>query len=291
MDCVDPVTRAHSESPTPNKRGRSSEFFAPGGGADSIVKATERNVRRMRDAGIEIAVGTDAGNPGTVHGPSMYREMEALQHGGMPASAVFSSATLVAAKAMDASASWARSRRANWPMSSCSTPIRRRTLPTRDGYAGWYGVVRCTDVRSCFLAIERRTGAAHYLPKLPPSTVMIAFRPLLLALLAVPSLGAQSALPRKPATEGQPPTLVVFITVDQLRADYLDRFRKQLTGGLGRLLRGGAVMDSAFQDHAVTETAPGHSVTMSGRYPASTGIREEQHRSGRSESAVDRCAW
>ena len=29
---------------------------------------------------------------------------------------------------------------------------------------------------------------------------------------------------------------------------------------------------NAFQDHAITETAPGHSVTMSGRFPAHTGI-------------------
>src|SRR5215207_4185291 len=69
-----------------------------------------------------------------------------------------------------------------------------------------------------------------------------------------------------PATQqpGQAPTLVVFLTVDQMRADYLDRFRAQLTGGLARLDRGGAVFTNAFQDHAITETAPGHSVTMSG---------------------------
>ncbi len=69
-----------------------------------------------------------------------------------------------------------------------------------------------------------------------------------------------------------PPTLIVFITVDQMRADYLQRFSSQLTGGLGRLYRGGAVFTNAYQDHAITETAPGHSVTMSGRFPEHTGI-------------------
>jgi predicted AlkP superfamily pyrophosphatase or phosphodiesterase len=69
-----------------------------------------------------------------------------------------------------------------------------------------------------------------------------------------------------------PPTLIVFITVDQMRADYFERFSSQLTGGLGRLYRGGAVFTNAFQDHAITETAPGHSVTMSGRFPGHTGI-------------------
>ena len=68
------------------------------------------------------------------------------------------------------------------------------------------------------------------------------------------------------------PTLVVFLTVDQMRPDYLDRWAGQLTGGLARLSRRGAFFTNAFQDHAITETAPGHSVTMSGRFPRSTGI-------------------
>ena len=54
----------------------------------------------MHEAGIPIAVGTDAGNPGTAHGPSMYREMEALQSAGMSAADVLMSATIVAARAM-----------------------------------------------------------------------------------------------------------------------------------------------------------------------------------------------
>ena len=68
------------------------------------------------------------------------------------------------------------------------------------------------------------------------------------------------------------PSLVVFITVDQMRADYFDRFRSQFTGGLARLDRGGALFTNAFQDHAVTETAPGHATTLSGRFPSHTGI-------------------
>lgn len=70
----------------------------------------------------------------------------------------------------------------------------------------------------------------------------------------------------------QNPTLIVFLTVDQLRPDLMDRYRGQLTGGLARLLAGGAVFTKAFQDHATTETAPGHASTLSGRFPRSTGI-------------------
>jgi arylsulfatase A-like enzyme len=91
---------------------------------------------------------------------------------------------------------------------------------------------------------------------------------LVLALL--PAVGcAQNAPSRAPASG---PSLLVFITVDQMRPDYFSRFDSQLTGGLARLYRGGAVYTNAFQDHAITETAPGHAATMSGRFPRSTGI-------------------
>jgi hypothetical protein len=76
-----------------------------------------------------------------------------------------------------------------------------------------------------------------------------------------------------PAVAPRPvPALVVHITIDQFRADYLDRWRSQLTGGLARLLRTGADFTNAFQDHALTETAPGHATVLSGRNPWSTGI-------------------
>src|SRR5260221_9385907 len=68
------------------------------------------------------------------------------------------------------------------------------------------------------------------------------------------------------------PTLIVFLTVDQMRAEYVDQWRTQLRGGLARLAQHGAVFTNAYHDHAVTETAPGHSVVMSGRFPRSTGI-------------------
>jgi predicted AlkP superfamily pyrophosphatase or phosphodiesterase len=75
-----------------------------------------------------------------------------------------------------------------------------------------------------------------------------------------------------PPAELEPPTLIVFITVDQLRGDYPDRFGAQLTGGLARLVRGGAHFANAYHDHGLTETAPGHSTTLAGRFPRSTGI-------------------
>lgn len=67
-----------------------------------------------------------------------------------------------------------------------------------------------------------------------------------------------------------PPKLVVLITVDQFRGDMPVRYGR-LKYGLARLTRG-AWFVNAFQDHAITETAPGHASILSGRFPRSTGI-------------------
>ncbi len=75
-----------------------------------------------------------------------------------------------------------------------------------------------------------------------------------------------------PPVVAERPTLVVLLTVDQLRPDYFERFGPQLTGGLARLAQQGAFFTAAYQDHAITETAPGHASTLSGRFPRSTGI-------------------
>ena len=83
--------------------------------------------------------------------------------------------------------------------------------------------------------------------------------------------GAQSASQANVRT-ASPPSLVVLITVDQFRWDYLDRFGPQLQGGLSMLARGGAWFTNAHHDHAITETAPGHATLLSGRFPRSTGI-------------------
>lgn len=77
-------------------------------------------------------------------------------------------------------------------------------------------------------------------------------------------------LPAVPAEER--PTLLLFLTVDQLRTDYLEVWDHQLTGGLRLLLDEGAFFREGVHDHAITETAPGHASTMSGRFPYSTGI-------------------
>jgi predicted AlkP superfamily pyrophosphatase or phosphodiesterase len=91
-------------------------------------------------------------------------------------------------------------------------------------------------------------------------------------IVAIPTTAtAQASSPSRAPSSGTP-TLVLVLTVDQMRPDYFTRFGSQLTGGLGRLYRGGAVFLSGWQDHAITETAPGHASILSGRFPRNTGI-------------------
>ena len=108
-------------------------------------------------------------------------------------------------------------------------------------------------------------------------------RTLLVALLCGANAGCQSSASGAVSQNGQPatsaaskqpispPSLILLITVDQFRGDYLDRFGSQLHGGLARLARG-AWFTNAHHDHAITETAPGHATLLSGRFPRSTGI-------------------
>lgn len=88
------------------------------------------------------------------------------------------------------------------------------------------------------------------------------------ALVCASLLAVVPPLPSAPPR----PKLVVMITVDQLVPRYLEQWRGQFSGGLARLLAEGAVFTTAFQDHALTETAPGHATVLSGRWPRHTGI-------------------
>jgi imidazolonepropionase-like amidohydrolase len=58
------------------------------------------NLLAVHRAGIPIAMGTDAGNPLTLHGPADYAEMDAMRAAGMPAMAVLVAATRGGARAM-----------------------------------------------------------------------------------------------------------------------------------------------------------------------------------------------
>ena len=59
-----------------------------------------KNLLKVMRAGIPIALGTDAGNIGTLHGPSIFREMAAMETAGMTPSEVLKSATVGGALVM-----------------------------------------------------------------------------------------------------------------------------------------------------------------------------------------------
>jgi predicted AlkP superfamily pyrophosphatase or phosphodiesterase len=68
------------------------------------------------------------------------------------------------------------------------------------------------------------------------------------------------------------PKLVVLIVVDQMRADYVDKFRGQWSGGLKRLVEEGAWFRAAAYPYAATETCVGHSTISTGAFPQSHGM-------------------
>lgn len=78
--------------------------------------------------------------------------------------------------------------------------------------------------------------------------------------------------PRAPAAAVSRPRLIVFVSVDQMRSDYLVRFAPLYEAGFKRLLAEGAFFTSAHYRHANCETGPGHSVLLSGRHADTSGI-------------------
>ena len=58
------------------------------------------NLKKVWDAGIPVAMGTDAGNVGTLHGPSVFREMALMQQAGLTPLQVLRAATVGGARAM-----------------------------------------------------------------------------------------------------------------------------------------------------------------------------------------------
>ncbi len=102
LACVDTATRA---------RARSTDTYPPPDLSPDTVAA--RVARRERDvrtaqanlatvfrAGITVAAGTDAGNPLTLHGPSLYWELEEMQRAGLTPAQVLETATRNGALAM-----------------------------------------------------------------------------------------------------------------------------------------------------------------------------------------------
>lgn len=88
----------------------------------------------------------------------------------------------------------------------------------------------------------------------------------LLAVALICSLASVSAkAPKRPK-------LVVILVVDQMRADYVDRFGATWHGGLHRLMTDGARFTNANYPYANTVTCAGHSTISTGDFPSTHGM-------------------
>src|SRR5438046_35614 len=73
----------------------------PDDALDRIKKVHEialKNLKTLKDAGVTIAAGTDAGNIGTIHGPALFREFQLMREAGLTPMQILQCATANAAK-------------------------------------------------------------------------------------------------------------------------------------------------------------------------------------------------
>src|SRR5213594_2576602 len=56
------------------------------------------NLKKLEDAGVTIAAGTDAGNIGTIHGPALFREFQLMKEAGLTPMQILQCATANAAQ-------------------------------------------------------------------------------------------------------------------------------------------------------------------------------------------------
>jgi predicted AlkP superfamily pyrophosphatase or phosphodiesterase len=116
--------------------------------------------------------------------------------------------------------------------------------------------------------------------------VWVALAVVVAAVVATVSAIRAPQVARAPSGR---PSLLVLLVVDQFRADYVDKFESQWTGGLHRLLSEGAVFPAAAYPYADTVTCAGHATIGTGAYPDVHGmILNEWYE--RTRGAVVACA-
>jgi predicted AlkP superfamily pyrophosphatase or phosphodiesterase len=91
-----------------------------------------------------------------------------------------------------------------------------------------------------------------------------------LCLTVIAALAATSGIAQQQTRPA--PKLIVLIMVDQMRADYVDRFQGDWNAGLKRLLSEGAWFSNAAFPYLTTVTCPGHATVATGAFPSTHGI-------------------
>src|SRR5262245_15770053 len=97
-------------------------------------------------------------------------------------------------------------------------------------------------------------------------------RPRIAVLVVLLATWSAAAGVRAAAPPDRTPRLIVLLMVDQMRADYVDRFQHQWTHGLKRLVTEGAWFRRASYPYANTVTCAGHASVSTGATPATHGV-------------------
>lgn len=148
-------------------------------------------------------------------------------------------------------------------------------------------IVTCCSLGAAYAPAGERTGTPAPAPA--ASTAPSAPAPQAGAAAAAPAgrtgtpAATATATPVKPgaapvapatapAAPRPRPRLLLVLSVDQMRYDYLLRFGVLFKGGFQRLMATAALFTNARYRHANCETGPGHAVILSGRHGSHSGI-------------------
>lgn len=93
-----------------------------------------------------------------------------------------------------------------------------------------------------------------------------------LALLALLSVTVRIPPPAVRAQATGSPRLLVILVIDQMRADYIDKYGHQWTRGLRRLIDEGAWFRTAAYPYMNTVTCAGHATIATGSLPYAHGV-------------------
>jgi hypothetical protein len=84
---------------TPDERAAVNTAFPQRAGTKVTLPHASEAVRQLHEAGVPILAGSDAPNPGTVHGATLHRELELLTRAGLSPVAALTAATSAPADA------------------------------------------------------------------------------------------------------------------------------------------------------------------------------------------------
>jgi hypothetical protein len=97
-------------------------------------------------------------------------------------------------------------------------------------------------------------------------------KPLATLLCAAMILAPAGPFAAQPPARPRVPKLIVLISIDQMRGDYIDKFQHQWSKGLKRLVTEGAWFREADYPYYNTVTCAGHASISTGTVPAVHGL-------------------